>query len=88
MEEKGIYFLVMAGLLIVQLLLCFKVKQKLIKLTPLILVMLLMLLCVCGYALSGWMNWAFLIVILILLVPLGIIGTAWLIYGFAKAAMF
>lgn len=82
--DRNMFFLIMAAVFAAQLLLCFKVKRTLLKLIPLLAVLLLMLVCIMDYALSGWNNWAFLILLLFLSMPLGAIGAGWLIYGIVR----
>lgn len=82
--RKCVFFLIMAAIFAVQLLLCFKVKRTIWKLIPLLAVLLLMLVCIVDYALSGWSNWAFLLLLLFLSMPFGAIGAGWLLYGIVR----
>lgn len=82
--DREIFIMIMAVTLVLQLLLCFKAKRRIWRLLPLIAIALLMLVCIVGYALSGWTNWAYLIVLVFLSMPLGAIIFGWLICGVVK----
>lgn len=79
MEEKiiGASFVI----LFVQLLLCFKARRKLVKSIPVLFILLLQVALFVWYAVSDWTNWGCLILMLLLLIPLGAVGTAWILYG-------
>ena len=82
--DREIFIAIMAVTLVLRLLLCFKAKRRIRRLLPLIAIALLMLVCIVGYALSGWTNWAYLIVLVFLSMPLGAIIFGWLICGVVK----
>lgn len=81
---KYVFLLIMGVVFAVQLLLCFLTKRVIWKLLPLLAVLLLMLVCIVNYAVSGWSNWAFLILLLFLSMPFGAIGAGWLLYGIVR----
>ena len=86
MVDRYIYWVVMAAIFLLQLLLCLKVNRIILKLIPLLLLLLFMAFCVVEYAISGWNNWAFLILLLFLSIPFGAICAGWLVYGITKIA--
>ena len=79
--DRYIFWIIMVGVFALQLVLCLKVKRMIFKLIPLLALLLFMAVCVVSYALSGWTNWAFLILLLFLSMPIGAIAAAWLGYG-------
>jgi hypothetical protein len=81
---REVFLPIMAVVFALQLLLCFRVKRVIVKLIPLLAVLLLMAFCIINYALSGWNNWAFLILVLFLSMPIGAIAAGWLVYGMAR----
>lgn len=70
--------------LFVQLVLCFKVRKKLVKSIPALLILLLQAALFVWYAVSDWTNWGCLILMLLLLIPMGAVGTAWILYVITK----
>lgn len=82
--DRYIFWIVMVVVFALQLVLCLKVKRVIFKLIPLFALLLSMAFCVISYALSGWTNWAFLILLLFLSMPIGAIAAGWLCYGIFK----
>lgn len=68
----------------VQLLLCAKGKKLFVRLLPLALIAAAMIGCVAAYILSGYTNWAFLILLMLLGVLLTAPASAWLLWGLIK----
>ncbi len=52
-----------------------------VRLIPTLINVGLMVFCVIAYAVSGWTNWGYLILLLLLFVLLAAMGLVWLIYG-------
>ena len=78
---EDIYLLVAAGALFIIQLLCFLAKKVWVRLLPLLTVVALMVFCVVMYGLSGWTNWAYLILLALLFGLLVAMGAAWLVFG-------
>lgn len=72
-------FAIVLGFL--QLWLCRRGKNRIVKLIPVLLIFGLMIGCVAAYIISGNTNWAFLILILLLFGMLVADGVAWVVYG-------
>lgn len=89
MEKLIFYRKVLIGILLLvfgtQLLLCRKAGRVLVKLIPTLLILLLQGICFCMYAAGGFTNWAWLILLLLLLGPLAADGAAWAVFGIRKA---
>ena len=60
---------------------CLFVRKAWIRLIPTMINVGLMVFCVVAYALSGWTNWGYLILLLLLFILLAAMGLVWLIYG-------
>ena len=82
--DRYIFWIVMAAIFALQLLLCLKMKNTFSKLLPLIGILLFIIFSIISYAASGWSNWAFLILLLLLSMPLGAVGAGWLVFGIIK----
>lgn len=67
-------------LLVIQIA-CFLAKKVWVRLLPILTVVALMALCVVMYAISGWTNWAYLILLGLLFGVLVFLGMEWLVFG-------
>ena len=79
-------FLAGIGVLLVFQFFCFFAGSWKIRLIPVMILGLGILLCLSLYALSGFTNWAYLIILALAGVALGILGGMWLIYGIYRSA--
>ena len=82
---EDIYLVVGAAVLLLIQIVCLFAKKVWVRLLPVLIVGALMVLCVVMYAVSGWTNWAYLILLLLLFVLLAAMGVAWLIFGILRA---
>ena len=76
------YWLVGGALLLAIQVVCFFGKKVWVRLLPLMIVGVLAAVCVVLYAVSGYTNWAYLILLVMLFAVAVIIGLMWLFYGF------
>ena len=60
---------------------CLFVKKIWVRLLPTLINVGLMVFGIVMYALGGWTNWGYLILLLLLFVLLAAMGLVWLIYG-------
>ncbi len=71
-----------AGVLLIgQLLLCLLARKTWLKWIPVMVIVTLQALCFLAYGLSGWTNWGFLILFVLLVILLGIDATVF-VFGF------
>ena len=77
----NILFVIAFGL---QFLLCMKLRKVWIKLLPTLAALLFMTLCFLAYGISGWTNWAYLILLVPFLTALGADALAWIVYGIVE----
>lgn len=82
---EDIWLLVAAIVLLVAQVLCIHAKKVWVRLIPTLIAAALTVLCVVMYALSAFTNWAYLILIFLLLVLLAVMGMMWLIRGIVRA---
>ena len=78
---EGIYLLIGAAVLLIIQIACFFTKKIWIRILPLLLLVALMVLCLVMYWVSGWTNWGYLILLMLLFGVLVVFGIAWLIFG-------
>lgn len=78
---EDIYLLVGAAALFVIQITCFFTKKIWIRLLPVLTVVACMVFCVAMYILSGFTNWAYLILLLLLFGLLAAQGIAWGVFG-------
>lgn len=67
-----------------QLFLCAKARRVWLRLLPLLVLLALMAACVILYICSGYTNWAFLILLLLLGAMVAVDGFAWLFWGILR----
>lgn len=85
--NEYLYFGAMVVVFAAQLVLCWKVKSRLLRLAPTLLIVLSMVGSGIAYALSGGTNWAFLILIALQFGVLVVDGLAWLLAVLVKWAL-
>ena len=78
---EDIYLLIGAAVLLVIQIACFFTKKIWIRILPLLLLVALMVLCLVMYWVSGWTNWGYLILLMLLFGVLVVFGIVWLIFG-------
>ena len=78
---EDIYLLIGAAVLLIIQIACFFTKKIWIRILPLLLLVALMVLCLVMYGVSGWTNWGYLILLMLLFGVLVVCGIAWLLYG-------
>ena len=79
---REIWILVWSALaMAAQILVSLKVKRRWIKALPAVVQLVLLIVCFVGYAASGYTNWAFLILGVLMLLPLLGIGAGALFAG-------
>ncbi len=83
MDEK---ILILAAVAVAagQMALCLLTKRTIFKLIPTLLLVLLIGLCVAGYAISSWTNWGYLILFVLIFGLLLLDGAVWAIYGILR----
>ena len=81
--EDGVLLIGAAVLLLGQIV-CMFFSKLWVRLLPAMTVAALLVVCFALYALSGFTNWAYLILMMLLLGVAAIIGVIWLLYGFAS----
>lgn len=64
---------------------CFYCKKRWLRLLPTLIHGAIMLLCIVVYCLSGFTNWAWLVLFFLLAAILVVLGIAWFIYGIIRA---
>ena len=79
---RELWILVWSALaMAVQFFVSLKAKRRWIKALPAMVQLVLLIVCFVGYAASGYTNWAFLILGVLMLFPLLGIGAGWLFAG-------
>jgi hypothetical protein len=72
------------ALFALQLFLCAKARRVWLRLLPLLVLLALIAACVILYICSGYTNWAFLILLLLLGAMVAVDGFAWLFWGILR----
>lgn len=82
MFTEDIYLLIPIPVMFVaQLCMCLLCKRMWQRMIPTVLSALSVVACFVAYGVSGYTNWAFLILAVLLFFALAACGVAWLIYG-------
>lgn len=79
MEDTVLY--VAAIVLLAAQILCFFAKKVWIRLIPLVTVAALAMFCFVMYAVSGFTNWGYLILLALVFFVLLVMGLMWMFYG-------
>ena len=77
------YFLIVGGVLLIGQIACMFSKKVWVRLLPLLMIGIPAVVCFALYALSGFTNWGYLMLLILLLIMAGVIGVIWFFYGFA-----
>ena len=77
------YFLIVGGMLLIGQIACMFSKKVWVRLLPLLMIGIPAVVCFALYALSGFTNWGYLMLLILLLIMAGVIGVIWFFYGFA-----
>ena len=77
------FLLIGAAVLLLGQIICMFFNKLWVRLLPLMIDGVLALFCFAMYAISGFTNWGYLILMMLLLGVAVIIGVIWLLYGFA-----
>lgn len=77
------YFLIVGGVLLIGQIACMFSKKVWVRLWPLLMIGIPAVVCFALYALSGFTNWGYLMLLILLLIMAGVIGVIWFFYGFA-----
>lgn len=82
---EDIYLIAGAAVLLVIQIMCFFVKKVWVRLLPILIAVMLLVFCLAMYAVSGWTNWAYLILLMLLFGVLAVMGAMWLVFGMVCA---
>lgn len=77
------YLLIVGGVLLIGQIVCMFSKKVWVRLLPLMMVGGVAAICFALYAMSGFTNWGYMMVLILLLIMAGVIGVIWFFYGFA-----
>ena len=77
------YFLIVGGVLLIGQIACMFSKKVWVRLLPLLMIGIPAVVCFALYALSGFTNWGYLMLLILLLIMAGVIGVIWFFYGLA-----
>lgn len=81
---EDIYLYIVMFMLWVLQIGCLFAKKVWVRLLPAMITVVLMAFCVVMYAISGFTNWGYLILLLLLFLLLAAIGVVWLVYGIVR----
>lgn len=81
---EDIWLLVGGLILLIGQIVCLFAKKVWVRLTPVFIAAALMVFCIIMYALSGFTNWGYLILLFLVALLLGAMGLAWLVYGIVR----